>query len=138
MEEFLKKDVEDLLGNSESQIFTSYFSNSRILKEAGVRIVSIARYAPRFMDKRDILAEKKELAPKANMLKMSDEEYKPLFKGILEKLDPELVIAELKALAKGGPIAMCCFEKPPQFCHRSMVADWLNKHGLDVKEFAHK
>lgn len=32
-------------------------------------------------------------------------------------------------------IALICYEKPSDFCHRHLVADWLNKHGIKVEEF---
>ena len=27
-----------------------------------------------------------------------------------------------------------CYEKPSDFCHRHLVADWLNKNGVECKE----
>lgn len=31
-------------------------------------------------------------------------------------------------------IALVCYEKSGDFCHRHIVADWLNQAGYDVKE----
>lgn len=28
-----------------------------------------------------------------------------------------------------------CYEAPGKFCHRHLVADWLNSAGYDVSEF---
>lgn len=32
-------------------------------------------------------------------------------------------------------IALVCYEKPSDFCHRHLVADWFNKNGFECKEF---
>jgi hypothetical protein len=53
----------------------------------------------------------------------------------LAPLDPTVVYQEF--LAYGGPdVAICCFEKPPSFCHRQIVAHWLNHQlGVVVPEY---
>lgn len=32
-------------------------------------------------------------------------------------------------------ILLCCYEKPEEFCHRHILAKWLNDNGYEVKEF---
>ena len=32
-------------------------------------------------------------------------------------------------------IALICYEKPSDFCHRHLVADWLNRNGFECKEW---
>jgi uncharacterized protein (DUF488 family) len=32
-------------------------------------------------------------------------------------------------------IALVCYEKPTDFCHRHLVADWLKEHGYECEEF---
>jgi SAM-dependent methyltransferase len=32
-------------------------------------------------------------------------------------------------------IALICYEKPSDFCHRHLVADWLNENGIECKEW---
>ena len=49
-------------------------------------------------------------------------EYKRL---VLDLLDPQEVYKEI--VKRGGPSAtLLCYEKPNEFCHRHLVADWLN------------
>ena len=31
-------------------------------------------------------------------------------------------------------IALICYEKPSEFCHRHLVADWLKEYGIEVEE----
>ena len=33
-------------------------------------------------------------------------------------------------------IALICYEKPTDFCHRHLVADWFNKNGIRCKEYS--
>jgi len=56
---------------------------------------------------------------------------------VLSQRDPDTVVKELFALADGADkICLICYEKPEDFCHRHLVADWLNATGrYSVKEF---
>ncbi len=50
----------------------------------------------------------------------------------LSVLDKESVLKNLEELADGREeIALVCYEKPGDFCHRHIVADWL---GDDIEE----
>lgn len=58
------------------------------------------------------------------------ERYTRRFKDeILARLDPYQVKDELTALvggdAKASAVVLMCYEKPPRFCHRHLVAEWL-------------
>lgn len=35
----------------------------------------------------------------------------------------------------GKKICLICFEKPTDFCHRHLVADWLTKNGFQCEEY---
>lgn len=112
-------------------IYTSYFGNIRKLE--GLTPISIARYKPRYL----YMSEYKALAPAINMLKMIEAEYVPLFDKILNELNPETVIKDLLRLTTNGKdIVLLCYEKPPEFCHRHLVASWLNdKLNIKITEF---
>ena len=47
-------------------------------------------------------------------------------KAIVKKLEPHVKVSE-KADNKDIDIALVCYEKPGDFCHRHLVADWLNE-----------
>ncbi len=94
--------------------------------------VSIAAKAPFWYKGR----EYKKLAPKYGFFKKykldGDEEYytKQYYKEVLDKLDPQKVYEEL-----GEDAILLCWEKPGQFCHRHIVAKWLEKAlGITIKE----
>lgn len=76
----------------------------------------------------------KALAPSWDILNNTNgvDDYRPRFEAeILGALDPHRVLDDLYRLADGHPPVLLCFEKLPltrsNFCHRTMVADWLNR-----------
>jgi uncharacterized protein (DUF488 family) len=59
---------------------------------------------------------------------------------VLDKLNPYSVLFEIKDLLdknsiQSNDICLICYEKPNDFCHRHLVADWLNKNGVECKEW---
>ena len=44
---------------------------------------------------------------------------------------------QLQELAggKGKDIALICYEKPGEFCHRNIVREWLKEFGYKVEEY---
>ena len=40
-----------------------------------------------------------------------------------------------KQYVKNKDIALVCYEKPSDFCHRHLVAKWLKENGYNVEEW---
>jgi hypothetical protein len=102
--------------------------------------ISIARYEPRGVKG---YRRYSALAPRAEMLKMSYEEYLPLYLAILARLDPQKVWDDLHALVAPAEPILLCWERPPltatNWCHREMVCSWLKGTlGFDVEEYDHQ
>lgn len=76
----------------------------------------------------------KALAPTGDMIHLTDEaKYTRLYyERVLNRLDAKKVAADL------GPDAiLLCWEKPGDFCHRRLVAEWLYVNaGIKVPEAA--
>lgn len=51
---------------------------------------------------------------------------------VLDKLCKSTVIEELRDIADGNNLYLLCFETSEKFCHRHLLADWLNT-ALDEK-----
>jgi hypothetical protein len=117
------------------KIYTSYHGNVKKLLAGNIQPVNISRYPPRWANYPSIF----QLAPSGDMLPLSKKDYVPRFVSLLNKLDPEAVMREIKKISKqngGKDIALLCFEKPGDFCHRELVADWLSVHfNIEVKEY---
>jgi uncharacterized protein YeaO (DUF488 family) len=120
-------------------IYTSYFANLKKLPPDCIPI-SICGKAPSWYTG----LQYKKLAPKYGFFmewkKTHDNNYyiEHFQKEVLDTLDINQVLRDLLDLSKTGNIALICYEKPTDFCHRHLVADWLNQNGLDVKEYKNK
>ncbi len=69
------------------------------------------------------------LAPDRAWLKLSPEEYTPLYQARLAALDAHQVAADLEGCV------LLCWEKPGEFCHRRLVAEWIEREtGIVVEE----
>ena len=116
------------------KIFTSYFGNLKKLTKNGIVALGVSRYPPRWFNNASIF----ELAPQAWMLgkTVTQAEYDKAYALQLSKLKPSNIIAEIKKMSQGGKdVALCCFEKNANECHRSAVMKWLNKAGYEIEEF---
>lgn len=117
-------------------IYTTYFAKLRSLPPNIVPI-SICGKAPDWYNG----IQYKKLAPKysffAKWKKNKDNDYyiKHFNQEVLSALSPQQVLEELKNLG-GANIALVCYEKPCDFCHRHLVADWFRKSGIQCEEFA--
>lgn len=107
---------------------TSYFA--RYKKE---NAVSIALSTPDWFQERRY----EKLAPKpwflAKYKEDGDVEYykEHYYKEVLSKLNAKEVYAEL-----GEDAVLLCWETPEEFCHRHLVAEWLERElGIKVVEY---
>lgn len=123
-------------------IYTSYFAKLKKLPNDVIPI-SICAKAPSWYNG----LEYKKLAPSYDILMQyksnpNEELYIKRFKEeILNKristqtvLDLLALVGNFKGLNYSPDICLLCYEKPTDFCHRHLVADWLNENGHEVKE----
>lgn len=116
-------------------IYTTYYSMLRHLP-SNITPISIAQSTPKFYNGLVF----KELAPDISYLRMykynNDEvAYTYSFNKLLSKLNANEIVSKLFALANNTDIALVCYEKPSSFCHRHLVAKWLNDNGIECEEF---
>ena len=117
-------------------IYTSYFAKLKYLPE-NITPISICGKAPDWYNG----LQYKKLAPKYDFFmkwkENHDNDYyiKCFNEQVLDKLDPMKVYCELCSLAKNDEVALICYEKPSDFCHRHLVAEWLKERGFDVEEW---
>jgi hypothetical protein len=120
------------------QIFTSYHAKAKQLKDSGFCVVNISVKFPPFADPKNYAASLKKLAPTYDMLKLSDKEYYRRFDEILSKTSPAEIFLELEKIAMQAgseKVALLCYEKDRDTCHRSYVGDWIaNGLGIIVEE----
>lgn len=117
-------------------IYTSYFALLRRMPKH-ITPVSISLYTPRWYTG----FEYKQLAPTTDIFwnyeKTKDEEmYTYYFKNnILKCLTPKDVVDKLMAMSSTPDIALLCYERPTDFCHRRLVSEWLRNNGFESEEW---
>ncbi len=117
-------------------IYTGYFAKVKEYEKQGLTPVCIAGYAPEGYTG----ARYRALAPRRvwwqewHDKNLGEQWYRDKYdETVLGLLNPKQVAADLQALGKD--VVLLCFEKPGDFCHRHLIAEWLNKHGCSVKEY---
>lgn len=116
------------------KIYTSYFGNYKKLQSANIQMLCVSLGKPKFVN----CPQLKNLCPTGYMLSSScsHETYLELYNKILQKQNAEDVIRQIESLSNGKDVALCCYEKPSEFCHRHLIAEWLTKNSnLIVEEF---
>lgn len=126
-------------------IYTSYFTKLKELEKHNIIPISICGKAPDWYKG----LQYKKLAPKYGFFmewkKNNDNDYyvEHFQKEVLDGLDATEAIRDLINMLPdraGGykDIALICYEKPSDFCHRHLVAEWLNQSGFKCEEWRSK
>ena len=126
-------------------LFTCYFAKIKDLPK-DVLPISISGKAPEWYNG----LEYKKLAPKYKFFKKwkcdhDDEKYiKSYHEQVLGMTNVLSVLRDLKELVIKARvnddidykhIALICYEKPSDFCHRHIDAEWLTQNGVKCKEY---
>ena len=100
------------------KIYTSYFGNSRKLQQAGIKVVGISLYPPRWFNGISL----KQVAPTKSILfanGQTQEEYTRRYRSeVLSQQDMKQFLKTVEQASGGQDVALCCYEKPEDFCHR--------------------
>ncbi len=106
-------------------MYTSYYASKKL--EHGMNLVGISQSIPPFV-KQNINIYK-PLAPSWGLVSefkkcmITETQYeRKYYATVLNRLNPEEVYQEL-----GADAVLLCWEAPGKFCHRHIVARWLNK-----------
>lgn len=114
------------------RIYTGYYGNLKAY--AGLKSIGISIGTPRWLPR---MEKYPLLFPKRWMLPLEREPYTEAYRThILMGLNPRAVLSDLERLSGGADVVLLCYEKPGDFCHRQLVAEWLRaKTGLEVGEY---
>ena len=122
-------------------IYTSYFAKLRSLPD-NIIPISICGKAPEWYKG----LQYKKVAPKYDFFmkwkQNHDNDYyiKCFNEQVLSTLNATSVVEDLKRLAnvtdlENNDIALICYEKPTDFCHRHLVAEWLKNNNIPCEEW---
>ena len=119
------------------KIYTSYFGFSKSIPSE-ITPVSIAKFSPKWFNGREIkiLAPSKKLLWQTKQGKITEEEYARQYMAqIREVFNPQGLLEKLETEFSGKDIVLLCFEKKGEFCHRRLLAQWIEgESGLTIKE----
>lgn len=126
-------------------IYTSYFAKLKELENHNIIPISICGKAPDWYKG----LQYKKLAPKYGFFmewkKNHNNDYyiEHFQKEVLDELDATEVVLDFSRMIYGfnvgeNDIVLICYEKPSDFCHRHLVADWLNQNGFKCEEWRSK
>ena len=118
-------------------IYTGYWAKIKEYEQEGLIPVGISGKIPDGFNG----VKYQQLAPKYTWWhewhdnKLSNEWFKKkYYETVLNELDSTTVVKELQDFGKD--IVLLCYETPEKFCHRHLVAEWLNKNqNLNIYEF---
>lgn len=118
------------------KVYTSYFANGKKLAAAGIKVIGIALYPPKWF----YGVSMKNVAPTASILfakNQTHEQYIERYRReVLSRVNPIQFMENLRNVSQGHDVALCCFEKPGDFCHRHILAGWLSQAtGETIKEW---
>lgn len=114
------------------RIYTSYWGNAKRLAKEGVEPVAICRGKPKWFRGKAY----DTLAPTWQMMRMPLDEFWKSYREMVERLDAKRVAEELESLCDGSKsIALMCYERNPEECHRHVVSEWMTESGITVVEW---
>ena len=119
------------------KIYTSYFANLKNLEKENIFPIGICCYPPKWFNGPNLRA----IEPTPDILekcKSSHAEYEKRYRAEVLSIfkDINILINRISYISGGKDVALCCYEKPSDFCHRHIVAKWLEEQaGIEVKEF---
>lgn len=117
-------------------IYTTYFAKLKYLP-SDVTPIAICGKTPEFYKGLTY----KRLAPKWSFFTKWKETHDNNYyisefnKLVLDPLDVDATVNDLLSMASTKHIALVCYEKPQDFCHRHLVAEWLMNNGYRCEEF---
>jgi len=113
------------------KLFTSYFGRFRFEEEVQEFGVTITSYCPYWWEGKHY----EKLSPPWILVQelkeglITEEEYEEEYNKILAELDPKEVAEEL-----GNGAIMICYCGKDKFCHRHLVAKWLQEAEISCIE----
>ena len=118
-------------------IYTGYYSKIKEYADSGLTLLSISRTKPEFAKS---CIDIPQLFPSNKILwdykkgKIDEMEYTSKYLDQLNELGVDRIIKMIQIF--GDNVVLLCWESPEKFCHRHILADYINKNsGVIVEEF---
>jgi len=120
-------------------IFTGYYALTNRYRSDGLVPVQISGTSPIKIPSYHKLSPPKPLVYDYKNGIIDDIQYTKIYNEVrLKKLDPDIVYKDLLEITDGRIPILMCYEKPVNFCHRQIVADWFLEAGIHCLESNNK
>ena len=121
-------------------IYTGYYSKIKEYADAGLTLLSISRTKPGFakncVDVPPLFPDEKILWGH-NKGDIDNMEYTSKYLDQLDDIGIDRIIKTIQIF--GDDVVLLCWESPEKFCHRHILADYINRNSdLVVEEFEKK
>ena len=116
-------------------IYTGYYSKMKEYADLGLTLLSISRTKPEFAKS---CIDIPQLFPSNKILwdykkgKIDEMEYTSKYLDQLNELGVDKIIKMIQIF--GDNVVLLCWESPEKFCHRHILADYINKNSCVVIE----
>lgn len=130
------------------KIYTSYFSNKRLKNKEGIKIpvcLSLQnctggpfnRWYKELAPSLEIFKKYKSVGNKTKSIKnWFTREYLRKLNELKNSYKLEGYIDELRELVQYNDVFLLCYERPAEFCHRHVLAEYLNNnYELNIEEY---
>ncbi len=124
-----------------ANIYTGYFDNINKYMAQNLNVEGITRFPPDILGKyglinHEYLAPSKELLLSYKNGEINRDRFIKTYMQFLNDNEDYIHDIVTWTLDKDKDTIWCCFEKPSDFCHRHLLAAFINEHGwATVKEF---
>lgn len=111
-------------------IFTGYYAKLNSYKNLGLEPIAISGKRPDFYEGLyySDFAPRYEMFQRWKNKEITNEGYVKEYKAYLDTLDKKEIKKDFEQYSKEGKhCILLCYEKSGEFCHRHVLADWLEE-----------
>lgn len=123
-------------------IYTSYYGNLKKIKSSGHKIepISVSRITPvgiRIFNIEELFPSKELLDwwKSSSQSESDKQKYIETYNKQLSQLNAKKIEQKLYQYSCKKDVVLLCYEKPADFCHRHLIAKWLQNNGISVEEW---
>ena len=119
------------------KIYTSNFENIPFFPDSLVPIAICLKTPPEYDGLRLMeLAPSHDILYQYKSIRNTDLYTKRFYAEILNRLDSAEIYRQIETLSGKKDCVLLCYEEKSEFCHRHLVAEWLNRTlGIEVQEY---
>lgn len=117
------------------RLYTGYYPYTQKYKDRKLMPIQISGTSPITMPVYTKLAPPRNIVMDYKSGILSWIEYTKMYNRLLTSVNPDTVYRDLINITGGLTPILMCYEKPSDFCHRHIVAEWFTEVGIICTEY---